>query len=302
MVSVTSGAAGSRSQPTPNLAVLVLDRDGRSVACQTPGVASHTSDVILVEDEARIRTIALDRPEARNAFNEAMYDAVREALTEAQEDPNIAAVVVTGTGDAFSAGQDLGEMERPTGEGGEQRQHGFVPFTETLETFEKPLVAAVNGVAVGIGFTMLAYCDLVLVAESARFRAPFVSLGVAMEAGSSYHLPQRIGWQETADAVFTSGWIDADRAVDIGLAWRRLPDLQLMGETMAVAREIGAMPVDSLRANKRLLNAARLDASRAAREREHAEFARLLGSPAQREAIKAFLEKRPPDFTDLPPE
>lgn len=260
-----------------------------------------TRSVIHVDDTDRIRTITFDRPDVKHAFNDAMYDAVRDALRSAQDDPHVACVVVTGTDGAFSAGQDLGEMaRRPEYDDGEP--HGFAPFIEVIESFEKPLLAAVNGIAIGIGLTMLAHCDLVLVAESARLRAPFVGLGITLEAGSSYNLPRRIGWQDTAYLAFTGAWLDADRAVDIGLAWRRLPDHQLLAETMAVAREIAAMPVSGLRATKRLLLGAKVEASRAARSREDAAIAALAGGPAQREALRAFREKRPPDFTDLPDE
>lgn len=261
-----------------------------------------TRGVLKIEDSERIRTVTLDRPDALNAFNDAMYDAVRDALADAEDDPAIACVVVTGAGErAFSAGQDLGEMaKRPRYDDGEP--HGFVPFIERVESFEKPLIAAVNGLAIGIGTTFLAHCDIVLAAQSARFRAPFVGLGITMEAGSSYNLPQRIGWQETAHAVLTGAWMDASRAEEVGLVWKRVPDLHLVDETMAVARDIAAMPVSGLRATKRLLLAAKVEHSRAARAREDAEILKLSGGPAQREALAAFREKREPDFTDLPGE
>lgn len=259
-----------------------------------------TGDAVLVEDRERVRIVTLNRPDALNAFNDAMYDGVHGALIDATEAKGVACVVVTGTGDrAFSAGQDLGEMaQRPTHDDGQR--HGFVPFIEVVESFEKPLLAAVNGLAIGIGTTMLAHCDLVICSDSARFRAPFVSLGITMEAGSSYNLPQRIGLQETAHAMFTGAWIDAARAVEIGLAWKRVPDDKLMEEAMAVADEIATMPVGGLRATKRLLLGAKVEHSKAARAREDAEILGLAGGPAQREALAAFREKRPADFTNLP--
>lgn len=257
------------------------------------------SDAVLVENRDRVRLLALNRPDSLNAFNDAMYDGVRDALLEAQEAKGVGCVVVTGSGDrAFSAGQDLGEMaQRPTYDDGQR--HGFVPFIEVVESFEKPLVAAVNGLAIGIGVTMLAHCDLVLAADSARFRIPFVSLGITLEAGSSYNLPQRIGWQETAHAAFTGAWIDAARAVEVGLAWKRVPDDKLIEETITVASEIAAMPISGLRATKRLLLAAKTEHSKAARAREDAEILGLAGGPAQREALRAFREKRPADFTSI---
>ena len=260
-----------------------------------------TRGVIKVEDGNRIRLVTLDRPEARNAFNDAMYDAVRDALVDAAADPSIAVVVVTGAEGAFTGGQDLGEMaKRPAHDDG--LPHGFQPFIAALEALEQATVAAVNGVAAGAGRTMLAHCDLVLVAAGVRLRAPFISLGITMEAGSSVTLPALIGWQETAHALFTASWIDAERAVEIGLAWKAEPPGRLLGEAMAVAADIAKMPVAGLVATKRVMLAGRLDAVRAARAREDAAILGLAGGPAQREALRAFRERRQPDFTNLPDE
>lgn len=260
------------------------------------------SDVLFTENRGRVRVLTFNRPEALNAFNDDLYDAARDALLAAQDDPAVACVVVTGSGDrSFSSGQDLGEMARPRRHDDGQ-EHGFRPFITVVESFEKPLLVAVNGLAIGIGTTMLAHADVVFAAESARFRIPFVSLGVTMEAGSSYNLPQRMGWQDTAHWVFTSGWLDATRAHEVGLVWKVVPDAKLLDETFAVADEIATMPVASLRTTKKLLLASRVEASKAARAREDVEFAALTGGPAQLEALAAFREKRPADFTNLPVE
>lgn len=258
------------------------------------------SDVVVIEDRGRVRQLTLNRPEALNSFNDAMYDGVRDALLGAQADRGMACVVVTGAGEkSFSAGQDLGEMAKPPRYDDGER-HGFLSFIEVAETFEKPLIAAVNGLAVGIGTTMLAHCDIVLAAESARFRVPFAGLGITMEAGSSYNLPTRMGWQHTAHAVFTSSWIDSAAALEAGLVWKVVPDDQLAKEAATLADEIAAMPVTTLQATKRVLLGAKVEASKAARAREDAEIAALAGGPAQREALAAFREKRPADFTNLP--
>ncbi|MBW2316128.1 MAG: enoyl-CoA hydratase/isomerase family protein [Deltaproteobacteria bacterium] len=263
--------------------------------------AGETADEVLrIEDVGRVRLLTLDRPDALNAFNDALYDAVCAALNGAAEDPDVATVVITGNGRAFSAGQDLGEMARPARHDDGTR-HGFPPFIEAAEAFPKPLIAAVNGIGVGIGLTLLPHCDLVLIARGARVRAPFVSLGVTAEAGSSALLPQRIGWQNAAHLLYTASWLEAERAVEVGLAWRVCEPEQLLDETMSVAQEIAAMPVDSLIATKTLLLDARLDAVREARKRENTRFGRLVGGPANREALAAFREKRKPDFTQLPP-
>ncbi len=254
------------------------------------------SDELLVENKGRVRVLTLNRPQQKNAFNDALYDGVRDALTDAMEDDSVACVVVTGAGGAFSAGQDLGEMgNRPVHE--DDEPHGFDPFVTELMSFAKPLIAAVDGVAVGVGVTMLLHCDLVLVGPSARFRAPFVSLGIAAEAGSTALFPSTIGWQETAAFLFRSAWMDADEAVRTGLAWRK-GDAAL-DAALEVAGEIAAMPASTLVANKQALLAARADLVNAARQRENATLAKLGGGPANREALKAFMEKRPADFSNL---
>ncbi len=252
---------------------------------------SHDRAAVLrVEIRGGIRVLTLDRPEALNAFNDDLYDAVRVALTDAANDPTTAVVVLTGAGRAFSAGQDLGEMSRPP-KYSDGEPHGFVAFIETVESFPKPLLAAVNGVGVGIGLTILPHCDIVMMAEGARLRAPFVSLGVTVEAGNSVLLPARVGPQEAAHVLFTATWIDASRAVEIGLAWRAYPDDELLDAALALAAEIAAMPVESLVATKKLLVDGRLDAVRAARDREERSFAELLGSPANLAALESFAKR-----------
>ena len=265
-------------------------------------MSTETSDPILrVERLGRVCLLTLNRPSALNAFNDDLYDALNLALDEAAESPEVAVVVLTGSGRAFSAGQDLAELENPRRyEDG--LRHGFPPLIERVETFPKPLIAAVNGIGIGIGLTILPHCDLVLIAEDARLRAPFVSLGVTAEAGSTHLLPQAIGWQETAHLLYTASWLDAERAVESGLAWRSFPGDSLLESALEIATQMAAMPVASLVGTKKLLLDARLDAVRAARERENVTFGSLAGGPANQEAIAAFKEKRDPDFTRLAPE
>lgn len=250
-----------------------------------------------IEEERRggVLELRLDRPEQLNAFNDAMYNAAADALARAAADDGVACVLLTGKGRAFSAGQDLGELA-------DERDHetrmnaGFRPFIEAVESFPKPLIAAVNGIGVGIGLTLLPHCDIVLMAESARLRAPFVNLGVTAEAGSSLLLPQRLGWNRAAEMLFTGGWLNATEAVECGLALRAVPDDALLTEARDLAVSIARMPVASLTATKRLMLDARLSDVRAARGREERVFSTLIGGPANREAIAAFEEGREPDF------
>jgi enoyl-CoA hydratase/carnithine racemase len=172
---------------------------------------------------------------------------------------------------------------------------------ERLCAFDKPLLAAVNGVGVGIGLTFLLHCDVVWIAEGARLRAPFVTLGVVPEAASSFLLPQQIGWQSAAEILYTAEWIDAPRAVELGLASRVLPAERLLPEMRAFAARIAAQPLGSLRGTRRLLLATRAEAVRAALEREHRAFAGRVGSAENLEAVRAFFEKRPADFRGVSP-
>jgi enoyl-CoA hydratase/carnithine racemase len=263
--------------------------------------AASTDSVLLAETIGRVCLLTLNRPGALNAFNDDLYDAVRCALDEAAVNPDVAVVVITGAGRAFSAGQDLAELESPRRHD-DDLAHGFPTFIASVEAFPKPLIVAVNGIGVGIGLTLLPHCDLVLIADDARLRAPFVSLGVTAEAGSTHLLPVTIGWQETAHLLYTASWLDAARAVEVGIAWRSVPSEELLERALEVAGEIAEMPIASLVATKRLLLDGRLDAVRAARDRENLSFARLVRGPANREAIAAFREKRKADFTRLPPE
>lgn len=243
---------------------------------------------VEIEDGDGVRLVRWNRPDALNAFNDEVWDATRDALAGAQSDPAIRCAVVTGTGRAFSAGQDLGEMAAPPAHD-DGELHGYRGFIPVLEAFDKPLLAAVNGLGVGIGATILPYCDIVWIAEDARLKVPFVTLGVTTEAASSLLLPQRMGWQAAAHFVFTGEWLDAEAAVACGLAWKVSASDQVLDDAMAVARTLGALPVDPLQTTKRLMVAARADAVRAAREREDAEFVRLVGNQANQDALTRFL-------------
>jgi enoyl-CoA hydratase/carnithine racemase len=265
--------------------------------------------VLRIETAGRVRTVTLDRPQALNAMSNELYHATADAFRAAADDPGVAVVVLTGNGRAFCAGQDLGEMATAgqstatTGDAadghGSGTGHGFAAFTDGLIRFPKPVIAAVNGLAVGIGFTMLAHCDLVLVADTARLRAPFTTLGVCPEAASSATFPAIMGQQTAAYYLYTAEWMSAEDAVRCGLAWRVVPAANLLAEAGALAAAIAAKPIPSLVATKELMVASRLDGIAAARAREDLGFRSLIGGPANREAVAAFLEKREPDFTTI---
>lgn len=257
------------------------------------------TESVLTETNGRVRIIRLNAEQRLNAFNNEQYDGVRDALQDAASDPDIAVVVFTGTGRAFTAGQDLSDGGFAGGAPKSDKPTGFGPFIEVVESFPKPFITAINGLGVGIGLTILPHCDLVFMADDARLRAPFVSLGVTVEAGNSYLLPKTVGWADAAHILYTADWISAEECLKIGLVWKVVPSANLMDEAMAMATKISAQPISSLIATKKLLLAARIEGSIAARNREVPAFAGLVGAPANREAIKAFEEKREADFTNL---
>ncbi len=252
---------------------------------------------VLQELKDGVLLLTLNRPQKKNAFNDPQWDGLRDALNGAREDDDVSVVVVTGAGSDFSAGQDLtafGQAREPREDG---QANGYAGCMDALFGFDKPLLAAAKGVGVGIGATLLFSCDIVYVGESVRLRLPFVSLGLVPEAASSYTLQARIGSQRAAELFFTAEWIDAARAVETGIALRAFADEQLLPATLEKAREIARHPMGSLRATKRTLMAAHAAAIRVAREAEDAGMAAQAGSPENIEAIRAFIEKRAPDFS-----
>jgi enoyl-CoA hydratase/carnithine racemase len=255
--------------------------------------------VLQIRDDGRVRVVTFDRPEALNAFNEALYDATTEALRDAAAAPDVAVLVLTGTGRAFSAGTDVGEMAARTTDPDNfaPGKHGFPGMIDELTAFPKPLLCAVNGLALGIGATLLGYADLVLMATDAKLRCPFTDLAVAPEAASSYLFPLLLGRQNASWVLMSSEWFSAEECARIGLAWRVTAPEVLLDETLAVAQQLAVKPIASLVETKRTIVAVHRDLIRAAREREDLAFTRLLGQPASLEAFSALAERRPPDFT-----
>src|SRR4051812_25321283 len=227
--------------------------------------------MLLTEDRDRVRLVTFNRPDRANAFNEDLYHAAADALRAAATDDDVSVVVFTGAGKAFCAGTDLLEMAE-TVDGTATARDGFPAFVDVLQEFPKPVLAAVNGSAVGLGFTMLAHCDIVLVSDRARLLAPFTTMGVAPEAASSYLLPRRMGRQHASLALFTSDWISAEDAVASGLAVRQCTPQTLVEETLALAARIAEKSLPSLMATKQLLLDAEREGITRARQLENAAF------------------------------
>jgi enoyl-CoA hydratase/carnithine racemase len=246
--------------------------------------------MLKVADANRVRTVTFNRPAAMNAFNEALYHATSDALQEAALDDDVAVVTLTGAGRAFCAGTDLEEMQNrdrtvPFSQGAK----GFARLMETLIEFPKPLICAVNGIAVGLGTTILGFADLAFMSNTARLKCPFTSLGIAPEAASTYLLPKLIGRQNAAWVLMSSEWIAADEALGMGLVWKVCEPDDLLATTRGYAERLAAQPIESLSAVKQLLTVTDTDNVRAALGRENALIDELVDGPAHAEALTGFI-------------
>ena len=249
---------------------------------------------ILTEREGSLLTIIFNRPQKRNAITAAMYQALADALQEAESDRGVRVILIQGQPQIFTSGNDLKDFLTcpPTGSDASVFQ-----FMHRISQASKPIVAAVSGAAVGIGTTMLLHCDLVYAADNATFAMPFVRLGLCPEIASSLLLPQLVGYQRAAEKLLLGEPFDAKEAQAIGLINRVVPVTDLLNVARAQAAALIALPASALRATKRLMKAGQsaLVTSRIADEAD--QFRRLLVSPEAREALNAFFEKRKPDFS-----
>lgn len=255
------------------------------------GMVDTSVGLVERSDRDRVRTLALNRPAALNALDEALYDELTEALLAAADDPDVAVVAITGTGRAFCAGTDLKEMfQRATDPDFVPGRHGFLGLVDALTDFPKPLVVVANGLGVGIGLTILGFADLSFASAEAKFKCPFTSLGVAPEAASSYLLPRLIGRQNAAWVLLSSEWITASEAREMGLVWKVCPPDELAETAQRHCATIAAHPIDSLAAVKSSVAAPLKAEIAAARERENQHFAELLGSQENQAALVSFAE------------
>ena len=249
------------------------------------------TDQILIDREDRVMTITFNRPAQKNAITHAMYAAVADALEEAEKNDAVRAVIFTGAGDAFTAGNDLGDFMKPFPDG----KPPVWRFLENISTAEKPIIAAVNGPAVGVGLTMLLHADLSFASTAATFKAPFTLLGLVPEAASSLLLTESLGVALANDILLASRELSAEEALAAGLVSRLFEPAQLQSETRAVAERVASFAPNAMRESKRLI---RGDRTRiAARMKAEAEiFNAQLKSPEFAESAMAFMEKRAPRF------
>lgn len=251
---------------------------------------------VVVEKAAGLCTITLNRPEKKNAFTVAMYEACIEGLTDAARDPAVRCVLFAANGSAFTAGNDLMDFMNapPTGD-----ESAVFRFLLTLIDYEKPVVVAVHGAAVGIGVTMLLHSDLVYAADTAKFTAPFVPLGLVPEASSSWLLPRMAGHAKANEILLLGEPFDAAFAHDVGLVTRIVPAAELLSTARAKCQRLVDLPAASIRETKKLLRGGNKEQVKKALYEEAARFVTRLDSPEAIEAFTAFFEKRPPDFRKL---
>jgi enoyl-CoA hydratase/carnithine racemase len=222
---------------------------------------------ILVHEDGHVRRVTFNRPDRLNAFTSTSYSRLARILDESDAARDVSVVLLEGAGRGFSSGVDLASV----GTEGSALGETFDDLIESLIRFSKPLLAAVHGVAIGFGATLLLHCDLVIVADSARLRLPFTALGTTPEAASSVLLPQIVGLQRAADLLLTSRWITGREAAQIGLAARCCPEGSLHSEARAIAHALTELPDAALATAKRLVRAGASSLTRDALGRERAE-------------------------------
>ena len=251
-------------------------------------------DDIVTERLGSVFRIQLNRPKKRNAMTSGMYVALADILKNAARDELTRVVVWYGAGDSFCAGNDIEDfLKNPPGPG----ESPQAQLMKALIEFDKPLIAAVQGAAVGGGTTMLLHCDFVYAGESAKFQMPFINLALVPEFGSSSIVPSRIGHLRSAELILLGSPYDAKRAAELGLVTQVVADQDLLSTATATAQMLAAKPAGALQASKRLMKQPFREQIKAAMKAETEEFSAQVRSADAKEALTAFLEKRKPDFT-----
>jgi len=246
---------------------------------------------ILTERSGNILSIQLNRPAKKNAMTSSMYITMAELLNGAAKDDQIRVVLWHAAGNSFSAGNDIEDFVKNPPAPGESPQAQLI---DALINFEKPLVAAVQGAAIGGGTTMLAHCDFVYAGESAKFQLPFVNLALVPEFGSSYLLPLRFGYTRAAELILLGGPFDASRAAELGLVTRVVPDQSLLATATETVRALAAKPAAAVQASKRLMKSPLREQLGKAVKLELEVFAERVRSDDAKKAFTAFFTRRQP--------
>jgi enoyl-CoA hydratase/carnithine racemase len=252
------------------------------------------SQAIVTEIQDHLIIIRLNREEKKNALTAEMYGGICDALDRLEEDEKLRVAVITGSRDCFTAGNDLADFLQNVSI---NRESPIGRFLRTLPGLSKPLVAAVNGPAVGIGTTLLMHCDLVYAAPEARFQMPFASLGLCPEAGSSLLVPQLLGYRKAAELLMLCEAFDAEAAQAMGIVNAVVDREHYQDHAIAKARQLAALPPASIRTTKKLLRTANAEQLETIMRMEEDYFMQMLQGAEAKEAFTAFLEKREPDFS-----
>ena len=256
-----------------------------------------TSEVQVTRDGG-VQVVRINRPDKKNALTRAMYEMMTAALIDGDGDDDIAVHLITGTGGLFTSGNDIKDFANRALDL-TQTKSGASSFIATLPVLKKPIVAAVGGLAIGVGVTMLFHCDLVYASPTASFRTPFLDLGLVMEAGSSLLAPQIMGHQRAFELLCLGEPYSAEDAHRAGFVNRIVPQAELEAEAMKAAHRLAAKPPGALAEARRLLKGPTPDQARQRISEESLVFGALMSSPEAKEAFAAFLEKRKPDFAKL---
>ncbi|MES2128699.1 MAG: enoyl-CoA hydratase [Pseudomonadota bacterium] len=252
---------------------------------------------ILSSKADGILTIEFNRPERKNAITAAMYQAMADAINDAEQDSAVRAILITGKPEIFTAGNDLDDFLKNSGPGRTVEEREVYKFMIALSGCTKPVVAAVSGAAIGIGTTLLLHCDLVYCADTAKFSLPFTPLGLVPEFASSLLLPQMAGHARAAEKLMLGEPFLAQEALQMGLVAKVLPVDELLPFAQRQAAKLVALPAASIRTTKALMKRARSEPVTAAMVAENAHFGPMLQAPEAKEAFTAFFEKRKPDFS-----
>ena len=248
---------------------------------------------VIVNIAGPLMSLTMNRPEKKNALTNAMYGVLADGLQRAHDDPAIRCILIRSEGDSFTAGNDLSDFAAVSAGTAPSELH-VTRFLHSLAMADKPIVAAVQGLAVGVGTTMLLHCDVVCVTDQARLTTPFVNLALVPEAASSLLLQARIGYARAFSMIAMGEPVDGKTAVEWGLARYLVGADGLRAKALAVAHTLAKKPIGALRASKRLMR----DGAQLIQvmDRESAVFAERLKSPEAAEAFRAFAEKRSPNF------
>ena len=249
---------------------------------------------ITTERSGSLLRVQLNRPAKLNAMTSSMYVTMADLLNGTAKDDELRVVLWHGAGDSFCAGNDIeGFIRSPLGPG----ESPQVCLMDALLNFDKPIVAAVHGMAIGVGTTMLTHCDFVYAGESAKFQMPFINLGLVPEFGSTCSVPALVGHVRAAELILLGRAFDGTRAAELGLVTRVIPDEMLLTTATETAQKLAQEPASALRACKRLMKWSTRQQVEDAMRAENEEFASRLHSAETREAMAAFLKKHSPDFT-----